>query len=192
MTETPPISSPQSASPQPSATGYESVLNRSDLPSTARIRIPMSDVELHERRAERRGAKSWPTGAARLEPPKIEARYRSLRRDRPVPEQEIRSSPRAQLRPWSARRSDAPYSGELLRRSNCPFVVIKVGSLITLRTTFARWPNPFSTPPSPRRGTPDKRRRRSPPEKPESRPTELRRTASGNISGFVWGNEAAI
>ena len=138
------------------STGYESVLNRSDLPSTARIRIPMSDVELHERRAER-GRKIL-ADISSQRAAEEEAHYRAFAETVQSPNKKYvhRRGPAAAM---VSAAIGAPYSGD-----SCGAAIAampsKDGRPSTPRTTFARSPNPILNNASERRGTPDKRRRR--------------------------------
>ena len=126
----------------------------SDLLDAARIRIPMSDVEIHEQRAER--GREIIAQVRELEA-EDKARYEAFaatiksqnkkyvhRRDPP--------------RRWSAQRSTRP-----IRASCCGEAIVRSSSspdraLRRRRSSRARRGS-FSTTPPTRRGTPDKRRR---------------------------------
>jgi hypothetical protein len=92
----------------------------------------MSDVEIHEQRAER-GREI--IGQVRELEAQDKARYDAFAATIRSPNKKHihRRDPAAEM---VSAAIGAPYSGELLRRSNCPFVVIsRIAS--TPRTTFA-------------------------------------------------------
>ena len=127
----------------------------SDLLATTRIRNPMSYVETHEQRAQRGR--------------EIIAQVRELEaRDRARCEA-FAATIKSKNKKFIHRRDPAaemvgaaigaPYSGELLRRSNCPFIVVSRIAYYAEDDLRELAEDILNNAPL-RRGTPDKRRRR--------------------------------
>lgn len=126
-----------------------------DLLDAARIQIPMSDIETQERRAER----------GRV----IIAQVRELEAEDRARNEAFAASIKSKNKKFVHRRDPAaamvataigaPYSGELLRRSNCPFVVISRIAYYA-EDDLRELAESILNNAVPRRGTPDKRRRR--------------------------------
>jgi len=114
----------------------------------------MSDVELHEQRAERGRA--------------IIAQVHELQAEDKARYEAFAETIKSQNKKYVYRRDpaaemvsaaiNAPYSGERLRRSNCPFVVIARVALYSEEDLRALAESILDSA-SIRRGTPDKRRR---------------------------------